>query len=119
MPWGAGCVVKNAKGVVWVSGCEGQDPTMPPTVEGREGFNLLAKRFDAYEAEKIGLINKVVPKGKLEEEVSAWCKRILEMSPQSIRVAQDLPQFRVGFAPALIQTWPVGLVIPPRFGRVE
>ena len=39
MPWGAGCVVKNAKGFVWVSGCEGQDPTVSPTVEGREGFN--------------------------------------------------------------------------------
>ena len=38
MPWGAGCVVKNAKGFVWVAGCEGQDPTVPPPVEGREGF---------------------------------------------------------------------------------
>jgi len=38
MPWGAGCVVKKAKGFVWVSGCEGQDPTVPPAVEGREGF---------------------------------------------------------------------------------
>ncbi|MFH0813058.1 MAG: enoyl-CoA hydratase-related protein [Pseudomonadota bacterium] len=54
---------------------------------------FLAKRFDAYEAEKVGLINKVVPKEKLNEEVDAWCKRILEMSPQSIRVAKTSLNF--------------------------
>ena len=54
---------------------------------------FLAKRFDAYEAEKVGLINKVVPKDKLTEEVDAWCKRILEMSPQSIRVAKTSLNF--------------------------
>ena len=30
MPWGAGCVVKNAGGLVFVAGCEGIDPTVPP-----------------------------------------------------------------------------------------
>lgn len=54
---------------------------------------FLAKRFDAYEAERVGLINKVVPGDKLIEEVDAWCRRILEMSPQSIRVAKTSLNF--------------------------
>ena len=54
---------------------------------------FLAKRFDAREAERIGLINKVVPPDKLEEEVDAWCKRILEMSPQATRMAKTCLNF--------------------------
>ena len=54
---------------------------------------FLAKRFDAYEAERVGLINKVVPKDKLVDEVDSWCNKILEMSPQSIRVAKTSLNF--------------------------
>lgn len=54
---------------------------------------FLAKRFDAHEAERVGLINKVVPKDKLMEEVDSWCQRILAMSPQSIRVAKTSLNF--------------------------
>jgi len=49
---------------------------------------FLSKRYDAVEAERVGLINKVVPKDKLEEEVHAWCKRLSGMSPQSLRTAK-------------------------------
>lgn len=49
---------------------------------------FLSKRYDAVEAERVGLINKVVAKDKLEEEVQAWCKRMLEMGPQSVRTAK-------------------------------
>jgi naphthoate synthase len=35
-----------------------------------------------------------VPKDKLDEEVDAWCKRLLEMSPQSLRIAK----FSLNFA---------------------
>ncbi len=49
---------------------------------------FLSKRYDAREAERVGLINKVVPKEKLEEEVDAWCKKLFEMSPQSVRTAK-------------------------------
>jgi naphthoate synthase/2-ketocyclohexanecarboxyl-CoA hydrolase len=49
---------------------------------------LLSKRFSAEEAENWGLINKVVPLADLEEETEKWCKRILSMSPQSIRTAK-------------------------------
>ena len=50
---------------------------------------FLAKRFSAKEAEEIGLINKVVPDGKLMEAVDEWCQRILDMSPQSVRFAKN------------------------------
>ena len=36
----------------------------------------------------MGLINKVVPKEEFEKEVKVWCERILELSPQSLKVAK-------------------------------
>ncbi len=49
---------------------------------------FLCKRYSAADAEKMGLINTVVPDAKLEEETLAWCKRILEMSPQALGIAK-------------------------------
>jgi dihydroxynaphthoic acid synthetase len=48
----------------------------------------LCNRYTAKEAEQMGWVNKVVPKEKLDEEVDAWCSRLLEMSPQSLRIAK-------------------------------
>ena len=67
-------------------------PRLMGEKKAREAI-FLAKKIEAEEAERIGLINKVVPKDKLEEEVNDWCKRILEMSPQSIRVAKTSLNF--------------------------
>ncbi|HXG31418.1 MAG TPA: enoyl-CoA hydratase-related protein [Thermodesulfobacteriota bacterium] len=53
----------------------------------------LCNRYTAKEAEQMGWVNKVVPKEKLDEEVDAWCKRLLEMSPQSLRIAK----FQINF----------------------
>ena len=49
---------------------------------------FLCNRYSAKEAVEMGLANKAVPDDKLEEETLAWCKRILEMSPQAISVAK-------------------------------
>ncbi|MCH8029202.1 MAG: enoyl-CoA hydratase/isomerase family protein [Candidatus Dadabacteria bacterium] len=54
----------------------------------------LCNRYSAEEAEKLGWVNKVVPKDKLDEEVEAYCNRLLEMSPQSLRIAK----FQLNFA---------------------
>ncbi len=54
----------------------------------------LCRRYTAREAQEMGWVNKVVPKDKLDEEVDAWCKRLLEMSPQSLRIAK----FQINFA---------------------
>ncbi len=45
--------------------------------------------ISAEEAEKIGLVNKVVPVEKLEEEVEKLIKRILDKSPLIIALAKE------------------------------
>ena len=45
----------------------------------------LCRQYDAYEAEKMGLVNKVVPVDRLEEEGVAWAQEILDKSPIAIR----------------------------------
>ena len=44
----------------------------------------LCHRYSAKEALEMGLVNKVVPADKLEEEVDKWCDEILEKSPGAI-----------------------------------
>lgn len=48
----------------------------------------LCNRYTADEAMKMGWVNKVVPQDKLDEEVDAWCKSLLEKSRQSLRIAK-------------------------------
>jgi len=45
----------------------------------------LCKQYDAYEAEKMGLVNAVVPLEDLEQTTVEWCLQILEHSPLAIR----------------------------------
>ena len=47
---------------------------------------FLCERYTAKEALEMGLVNKVVPPDKLEEEVNAWCAKILALSPTALRV---------------------------------
>jgi len=49
----------------------------------------LCRQYNAEEAEKMGLVNKVVPVKKLEEEGIRWAKEILEHSPLSIRLLKS------------------------------
>ncbi len=49
---------------------------------------MLAKRLDADEAEKIGLVHKAVDADKFEEEVMALAKQLAEGPPISLRVAK-------------------------------
>jgi dihydroxynaphthoic acid synthetase len=44
----------------------------------------LCHRYTAKEALEMGLVNKVVPADKLEDEVDKWCDEILEKSPGAI-----------------------------------
>ncbi len=46
---------------------------------------FLCRHYTAKEALDMGLINKVVPPDKLEEEVNIWCQEILRLSPTSLR----------------------------------
>ncbi|MGE5351209.1 MAG: 1,4-dihydroxy-2-naphthoyl-CoA synthase [Acidobacteriota bacterium] len=49
----------------------------------------LCRQYNAQEAVDMGLVNKVVPVEKLEEEGVEWAKEILAMSPLSIRVLKS------------------------------
>ena len=46
----------------------------------------LCEQYDAQEALAMGLVNKVVPLSRLEEETVAWARRILQMSPLALRL---------------------------------
>jgi len=47
---------------------------------------FLCEQYDAQQAFDMGLVNKVVPLEKLEEETVAWCRRMLELSPLALRL---------------------------------
>jgi len=46
----------------------------------------LCRQYTAAEALEMGMINKVVPLDKLEDEVVDWCKTIMMRSPFAIRM---------------------------------
>ncbi len=50
---------------------------------------FLCRQYDAAEAHAMGLVNKVVPVGELEEEGYRWAERILGHSPLAIRLLKS------------------------------
>lgn len=48
----------------------------------------LCRRYSAQEALAMGLINAVVPFGRLDEEVRIWCNELLEKSPTALALAK-------------------------------
>ncbi|KAG6471167.1 hypothetical protein ZIOFF_072268 [Zingiber officinale] len=50
---------------------------------------FLCRFYSAYEAEKMGLVNVVVPLEKLELETLKWCREILRNSPTAIRILKS------------------------------
>ncbi|CAM8884414.1 unnamed protein product [Rhodiola kirilowii] len=50
---------------------------------------FLARFYSASEAEKMGLVNTVVPLEMLEKETIKWCREILRNSPTAIRVLKS------------------------------
>ncbi|GBF90170.1 naphthoate synthase [Raphidocelis subcapitata] len=50
---------------------------------------FLARLYGAAEAERMGLVNKVVPLRELEPETLAWCRQILSNSPTALRLLKS------------------------------
>ena len=46
---------------------------------------FLCRQYDVHEAEKMGMVNHIVPLDKLEEETVQWCNEILALSPIALR----------------------------------
>lgn len=53
------------------------------------GLLLTGKLIDAAEAHRIGLINEVVPRGKLMTAAERWAGEILECSPLAVQAAKQ------------------------------
>ena len=47
---------------------------------------FLCEQYDAQRALAMGLVNRVVPLARLEEETVAWCRRMLRYSPLALRM---------------------------------
>ena len=47
---------------------------------------FLCRQYSAQEALEMGMVNKVVPFDKLEDETVEWCKIMLERSPMALRM---------------------------------
>jgi naphthoate synthase len=47
---------------------------------------FLCEQYDAAEAERMGLVNAVVPLADLEVQTIAWCQRMLTHSPLALRM---------------------------------
>jgi naphthoate synthase len=47
---------------------------------------FLCRQYSAEEAEKMGMVNKVVPFDQLEDEVVDWSKTIMQRSPLALRM---------------------------------
>ncbi len=47
---------------------------------------FLCAQYSAKEAEEMGMVNKVVPLDKLEDEVVDWCRTIMKRSPMALRM---------------------------------
>jgi enoyl-CoA hydratase/carnithine racemase len=53
-------------------------------------FILFRKLLTAQEAERIGYINRVVPRAKLQDTVEEYCQLIRESSPQTIKLTKTM-----------------------------
>jgi naphthoate synthase len=47
---------------------------------------FLCKQYDAHEAERMGLVNKVVPFDRLEDTCVEWAETMMERSPLALRM---------------------------------
>ena len=56
---------------------------------GSRGSELLGEQIDAREAERIGLVNKVVPAEEFDAAVADWAGKLAAKSPVLMRLGKD------------------------------
>ena len=49
---------------------------------------MLCRQYNAQQALEMGLVNKVVPLDKLQEEVDKWCQELLALSPTCLKAVK-------------------------------
>ena len=50
---------------------------------------FLCRQYSAAEAERMGMVNRVVPFERLEDECVEWAERMMEHSPLALRMIKD------------------------------
>lgn len=75
-------------GIIPEIGCTHTLPNMVGTAKAME-IVLTGRKFDANEAERIGLVNKVVPNDKLLDEAMAWAKKIAALPPIAVSITKS------------------------------
>jgi len=70
----------------------GQTQRLPRQIGSKKAKELLftCDRISAREAERIGIINKVVPPEKLDESAQEMAEKILENIPETVRMLKSL-----------------------------
>ncbi len=53
------------------------------------GMILSGRRIDAAEAQRLGLVNEVVPGGEVQDAARRWADAILEAAPLSVRASKQ------------------------------
>jgi enoyl-CoA hydratase/carnithine racemase len=66
-------------------------PLLPRIMGEKKAFEvlLLGESVSAAEAEKIGLVNKVVPEEELDSTAEEIARKFLKMSPLSVKLVRD------------------------------
>jgi len=70
----------------------GQTQRLPRIVNPRKAKELLftCTRITAEEAERIGIVNRVVPHDRLDEEARSMAEKIIENIPETISIMKSL-----------------------------
>lgn len=66
-------------------------PLFPRIMGEKKAFELLVmgENINAREAERIGLVNKVVPEEELDQTAEEWARKFLEKSTLSVRLVRE------------------------------
>jgi crotonobetainyl-CoA hydratase len=85
------------------------------------GMMLRAKPITARQAEKLGLVNEVVPQTELMETAWRWAREIMECAPISLRLTKQaaLTQMHLPLEQAINTPVPLYKVFEGSEDRVE